>query len=304
MREQSVSFHCRGARLAGLWRGPADAPDPVPAVVHGPGWMGLKDASHYRPVHAALVERGIGAFVFDYRGFGGSEGDPTAFSPIEQMRDLTAATSYLETRDDVDADRLGVYGLGATGGGHAVVLAGTDDRIRAAVAHNPIADGGRWLRGMRPEHAWATFLDRLAEDRRRRARDGEGELVDPQADVLIPIPERAAIGFKSDVDHAIPHRIRLDGVDELLAYRPVDHVGRRRFALMVVGVEGDTNTPFEHCAALFDAATGPRKLVRQRHTTHYAALRDYEHVVPGMIAEWFAEHLVAADIETTTGGAA
>lgn len=263
--------------------------------------MGLKDAVHYRPMHEALAERGIGSFVFDYRGFGDSEGDPQGFSPVEQLRDLAAATSYLETRDDVDSDRLGVYGLGATGGGHAVVLAGTDARIRVAVAHNPIADGAQWLRGMRPEHAWATFLARLADDRRRRARDGAGELVDPQADVLVPIPERAAIGFKSDVNHAIPSQIRLEGVDELVAYRPIDHVGRRPFALMVVGVEGDTNTPFEHCEALFAAATGPRKIVKQRHTTHYAALGDYEHVVPGMIADWFVEHLVAVDIETRTG---
>lgn len=298
LREEAVEFFSCGHRLAGLWRTPSEVSGPLRAVVQGPGWMGAKEGDHYLPVHRALTDAGFGVLIFDYRGMGGSEGDPTWFSPLEQLRDLRSALNYLETREDVDADRLSIYGRAATGAAHAIILGAMDTRVRAVVAQNPIADGGRWLRGMRREYEWLEFQQRLAKDRALRATSGDGELVDPFGDVVIPLPERAELNFKKEVNHLIPRGIRLEGVDELLSYRPVDFVGLRPFPLLLIGVEHDANTPLDHCRALFEQARGPKRLLVQRHTSHYAAGRDYAHVIPQCIAEWFDEHATAADVDS------
>ena len=52
-----------------------------PAVARGPGWRGLRAASLPTPYHEALLAAGIAVLVFDYRGFGDSEGDATFLDP-------------------------------------------------------------------------------------------------------------------------------------------------------------------------------------------------------------------------------
>jgi len=54
--------------------------------------------------------------VFDYRGFGDSEGEPGIILPMRQAQDLRNAIPYLETRPEVDPDRIGMFGSGGTGG--------------------------------------------------------------------------------------------------------------------------------------------------------------------------------------------
>ncbi len=43
MHETEVAFFSEGVELKGLLRSPAGVTDPVPAIVQGPGWLGLKD---------------------------------------------------------------------------------------------------------------------------------------------------------------------------------------------------------------------------------------------------------------------
>ena len=100
-----------------------------------------------RRPHEALTAAGFGVLIFDYRGFGGSEGEGTV-SPHRQLQDLRNAVTYLETRDDVDADAIGTFGSGGTGGGNAILLAAADSRVRAAVSQLPVADGADWLHRM------------------------------------------------------------------------------------------------------------------------------------------------------------
>ena len=50
-------------------------------------------------------------------------------SPHRQLQDLDNAVTYLETRDDVDADAIGIFGSGGTGGGNAILLAAADAAV-------------------------------------------------------------------------------------------------------------------------------------------------------------------------------
>ena len=246
MRTHDVHFYSEGARVAGLWRTPDRFDGRRRAIVQGPGWLGLKDAQLYLRYHEALTAAGFVVLIFDYRGFGDSEGEPTV-SPYRQLQDLRNAVTYLETRDDVDPDALGVFGSGSTGAGNAVLLAATDRRVRAAVSQLPVADGGDWLRRV-----------------------------------------------KADVDSRVPLQIPLAAADEILEYRPLAAAQSLTTPLLVIAVEHDTTTPADHAIALYEAAKGPRELIIQRHTSHYASYDANGDAIAARIVEWFDRHLTPA----------
>jgi dipeptidyl aminopeptidase/acylaminoacyl peptidase len=297
VRTEDVTFYSEGARIAAFWRTPDTVDGPVPAIIQGPGWLGLRDAKLYVRYHEALTAAGFGVLVLDYRGFGDSEGDRSAISFRGQLQDLRNGVSYLAGRPDVRPDAIGVFGSGGTGGGNAVLLAAADARIRAAVSQLPVADGADWLHRMRSEHEWLSFLAMLDQDRRDRAATGKGRLVHPREEIMVPTPERRATSIKGDVDDRIPSAISLAAADEILDYRPIDAARDLRTPLMVIAVEGDATTPTDHAQRLYEAAAGPRALLMQRNTTHYAAYDKYWELVTPRIVAWFTEHLVAGDVE-------
>jgi uncharacterized protein len=303
MQTTAVEFFSEGERISALWRTPDGAAGPLRAIVQGPGWLGLKDAKLYVRYHEALTAAGFGVLVIDYRGFGDS-GGPRELSPRRQLEDLVNAVTYLTTREDVDADAIGTFGTGGTGGGNAILLADADPRVRAVVSQVPVADGRDWLHRMRSESDWLAFLAALDEDRRRRVVTGEGRRVHPREEIMVPTAERRSTNVKADVDGRIPSDVSLAAADEILAYRPVDAAARLTTPLMVIGVEGDATTPTDHAVALYDAARGPRRLVMQRHTTHYAAYDRYWTTVTPLIVRWFDRHLRIAGVMVTSGDGA
>jgi len=301
MQTTPIEFFSEGEPISGLWRTPdAAAEGPLRAIVQGPGWLGLKDAGLYVRYHEALVEAGFGVLVFDYRGFGDS-GGARELSPRRQLEDLVNAVTYLTTRDDVDADAIGAFGTGGTGGGNAILLADADPRVRAVVSQVPVADGADWLHRMRSESDWLAFLAELEEDRRRRVLTGEGRRVHPREEIMVPTAERRTTKVKADVDDRIPTDVQLAAADEILAYRPIDAARRLKTPLLVIGVEGDATTPTDHAVALYEAARGPRRLVMQRHTTHYAAYDRYWTTVTPLIVEWLDRYVRRAGVLVTSG---
>jgi dipeptidyl aminopeptidase/acylaminoacyl peptidase len=297
LHEEEVSFYSEGSRIAATWRTPDQVNGPLPAIIQGPGWLGLRSAKLYVRYHEALTAAGFGVLVLDYRGFGDSEGDRANLSFRGQLNDLRNGVSYLTSRADVRGDGVGVFGSGGTGGGNAVLLAAADPRVRVAVSQLPVADGADWLHRMRSEHEWLSFLAMLEEDRRDRATTGKGRLVHPREEIMVPTPERRATTVKADVDDRIPTAVSLAAADEILEYRPLDAARGLRTPLMVIGVEGDATTPTDHARAIYEATAGPRALVMQRNTTHYAAYDKYWEIVTPRIVAWFQQHLVAGDVE-------
>lgn len=296
MKTEEVHFFSEGARLSGLWRTPDDGTGPYRAIVQGPGWLGLKDAKLYVRYHEALTAAGFGVLVFDYRGFGDSEGPQDVISPPGQLRDLINAVTYLTTRDDVVADAIGVFGTGGTGGGNAVLLAGADPRVRAAVSQVPVADGRDWLHRMRQEHEWLAYLADLDADRRERAKTGKGRLVHPREEIMIPTPERKTTTVKADVDDRIPSAVSLRSADEIMEYQPIVAATGLTTPLLVIAVEDDATTPTDHAERLYEAAAGPKQFILQRHTTHYAAYDRYWTQVTPRIVDWLDTYVQPASV--------
>jgi len=71
-----------------------------------------------------LVARGFNVFVFDYRGYGASEGAP---SPAGCFADSNAAIDYVRARPDVNPARLLIFAQ-SLGGNNAIAAVGAGNR--------------------------------------------------------------------------------------------------------------------------------------------------------------------------------
>ncbi|HET7565505.1 MAG TPA: alpha/beta fold hydrolase [Gemmatimonadaceae bacterium] len=144
----TIPDHALGARVPAVvmitGSGPQDRDESTPAI---PGWK------PFRQITDTLGRRGIAVLRLDDRGVGGSDAGPSGATSADFADDIRAALSYLRTRPDIDAKRLGLIGhsegamiapmIGATDPSlHAIVLiAGTsrtgrevsDEQVREAI---------------------------------------------------------------------------------------------------------------------------------------------------------------------------
>jgi len=79
-----------------------------------------------------MVYHGYNAFLFDFRAHGESEGSSCSLGLYEQS-DLKAALDCLTKRDDIDPERIGIFGF-SLGGAIALMAAANDKRIAAVLS--------------------------------------------------------------------------------------------------------------------------------------------------------------------------
>lgn len=258
---QKVSFFSSGYRLDGLLYLPRDlAPGERRAgVVLCVGYTYLK--SMVMPdIAKVLTAAGYIALVFDYRGFGDSEGPRWRLIPDEQVSDARAALTFLADHPQVDAARLAVIGL-SLGGSNAVAAGARDPRVGAVIAIESMGDGERWLRSLRRHWEWQEFLERLARDRSERVRTGTSARVDPLEIVLADPDSRA---FLEAVPREFPQmqcELPLETADALIEFRPeavVEHIAPR--PVLFIHGDADRLVPADESRHMFARAGQGRRL--------------------------------------------
>ena len=91
------------------------------------------DAKLYERYHRSFTEAGYAVLVFDYRGFGDSEGERGLILPMWQA-EVRNGITYMQTRSEVDPNRIGLFGLGGTGGALPIYVAAVDHRVKCVVS--------------------------------------------------------------------------------------------------------------------------------------------------------------------------
>ena len=298
MRQETVGFYSEGARLKGLLRLPDEGSGPWPGIVQGPGWLGLHDAKLYERYHRSFTAAGYAVLVFDYRGFGDSEGERGLLLPMRQAEDIRNAITYLQTRPEADPRRIGLFGSGGTGGANPIYVGAVDRRVKCVVSNYAFASGKDWLRSMRREYEWLELLKRVETDRKKRVLEGQSEMVSPREELMVATPERKQTTVKKDVDSRIPELVPLRCAEAIMEFAPEDYVARLSpTAILFISTEADAVTPEDQTFRLYEKAGQPKKLILQKETSHYKAYDDYFDQVTPQIVDWYNRYLKYEKVE-------
>jgi hypothetical protein len=239
-----------------------------------------------------LVSKGYAVMRFDYRGFGESEGPECRLIPQEQVEDIRNAITFIQQQDEVDEERIGLWGP-SSGGANVSYTAGVDTRVKCMVSLSGMGDMGRWLQAIRRYWEWKDFLKILEDDRAQRVLTGESRRVITSEIVLpvsssgmdtLPVPKNPA---------AQKNELSLESAEAMVHYRPesvVDRISPR--AAMWIYTAEDTVVPIEESQSMYQNAREPKKLVTIKGLKHYELYHGpgFEQVMTNS-TEWFDTYL-------------
>lgn len=294
IERKPVTFFSEGSRLAAELYLPSGlrAGERRPAVIPLSGYQGLMALQPARFARA-LTPLGYVCLVFDYRGFGRSEGQPGRLVPQEQCEDVRAAISFLETVPEVDPGAISLVGW-ALGGGVAIVTAADDLRVRCVVAVNAIGDGERSIRFMHDDASFQELLGRIRADRRRRALEGRSELVDPFEIVRLDSVTKGYVDAELYPEPGFGTKVSLESADFLMRFRPSSVVERiaPRPLLLIHGRENTLHS-VDESHDLHAHAREPKRLVLLERSGHTEWMLD-DHPTFRFVVELVHEFIVTS----------
>ncbi|GAB1340340.1 alpha/beta hydrolase [Streptomyces sp. E-15] len=304
MARTNVTFHSAGIEIAAHLHTPdTPASGPRPALVVGHPGTGVKEQTSGTYARR-MAERGFVALAFDAAHQGASGGLPRGLEdPAQRVEDFKAAVSYLTTRPEVDAERIGLLGICASGG-YSLAAAGGDHRVRA-VATVSTADPSRQFRlgadGTQDPAVFQSLLDSAARARTAAAR---GE--DPGAMAVFPptAEQAAALGGEHGAEGFEYYRTPRGGHERsarFLAWESVDRLAGYDafFAVPLIGprpllqIIGERAVTAWMAVEAHQRATGPSEVHRIAGASHVDLYDKEEYVGPAVdrLADFFATHL-------------
>ena len=257
----------------------------LPTIIMCHGWGGV--AERLRPDAIVFARAGYFVVVFDYRGWGASEGrvvltkplvrgkpgEPVTaevkeirevVDPLDQTTDLLNAIHWVHGEKQCDVKRIGLWGSSYSGG-HVVYAAERDPRVKATVSQVPALDS-RWV-------LLGPGRKQSLEEATKRAR---GEIGYPQ-------PGAVTIGNL----RGAPIRERL------MNYAPVEDADKAPGCAMLFIIAGKEELfdNRDHGIKAHERAKGPKKLITIPNITHYGIYSEAREQARKEAVAWFDEHL-------------
>jgi hypothetical protein len=294
---QDIEFDAEGVTLRGWLYRDDGAGGPVPTIVMAHGFSAVKEMYLDR-FGEAFAAGGLGALVFDNRNFGASDGEPRQeIDPWAQVRDYRHAITYAQTRPEVDADRIGVWGTSYSGG-HALVVGAIDKRVKCVVAQVPLVSGFRNIQPLVRQDFIAPNRAAMDADRAARYRGEPPAMVavvdpDPMATSALPTPDSWEWFSETGKRRAPAWRneVTLRTVEMLMEYEPSAYLERiSPTPLLMVVAALDHLTPTDLALEAYQRAREPKNLVLLPGA-HFDAYVEAFDAASGAARDWFLEHL-------------
>lgn len=294
--KHDVSFLAEGGIELSAWLYlPEGMNAKCPAVTMAHGY-GVTKHHGLEPTAEKFAKAGFVVLLHDHRGFGASGGEPRQdVNPWQQVTDWRRAISYLESRPEVDADRIGLWGT-SYAGGHAIVLGATDRRLKAVVAQVPTIDGhAAGQRRVSPERV-AGLEALFEEDERAQLR---GEPPTYQTIVSADANENASYHsddsvsfFLQDIPSGIwENKVTLRSTRWARMYHPGLFVERvSPTPLLMVVAQKDTTAATDLALSAYERALEPKRLVIIEGGHYGPYIERLEDALEPAVA-WFREHL-------------
>jgi len=290
---EELRFASDGEECAAtLYRPAASAEAAVPCVVMANGAnLTRRDGP---PLYAErFAAAGFAALTFDFRHVGDSGGEPRQLVDYRRQRpDFAAALAFARTLEGIDPDRIAAWGF-SLGGGIALLAAADDQRLAAAVALCPVADGlALALAGDPTVGARLMF----AGVRERIGRDAvRVPVVGPPGSVAVLNKPDSLPGFEdiTAADSAWRNEMCSGPFLRVGLFRPVRVARRVRCPLMVCLGERDETVPLRPIVRA--ARRAPSGELHRYPIDHFDAFRadeGFEEVAADQEA-FLARHLAA-----------
>jgi hypothetical protein len=301
MTRRDIEFNAEGTTLRG-WFYPAGGAregtaGTAPAVVMAHGFSAVKEM-YLDKFAEVFAEAGLNVLVFDNRCFGASDGEPRQeIDPWTQVRDYRHAITYASTLPEVDPARIGIWGSSYSGG-HVLVVAAIDRRVKAVVSQVPLVSGHDSLRALVRSDFIAGLREQFDADRAARFRGEPPAMVpvvdeDPLAPSALPTPDswQWFIETGKNLAPAWRNEVTLRSVEMFTEYEPVSYLPYiSPTPLLMLVAFGDHLVPSELATAAFEHAHEPKRLI-VLPGGHFDAYVAGFAASSGSARDWFVQHL-------------
>lgn len=305
---QDVSFNVKKTTLRGwLYKPLLSSQQKAPAIVMTHGYSCVKEL--YLDKYAELfAQTGFVVLVYDHRNFGESDGEPRQeLDPWQQVNDYREAITFIQTQPFVDANKIGIWGT-SYAGGHVLVVAAIDKRVKCVVSQIPIINGWRTLLRLIQPDQWDTLRDDFNTDRLNRFHGNPHKIIpvvfDPDSVNMESHTNRDAWDFFSSKN--VPenekwrfrnwrNEITLRSLEMCSEYEPGSYIERIAPTplLMMVGTN-DILTPTDEAIIAFNKAGEIKKLQLFRGG-HFSAYIEQFELTAKSACDWFVEYLLARE---------
>lgn len=304
MSTREIEFQSGGETVRGDLLLP-EGDGPFPTIIMAGGWCYVKELR--MPQYAAeFVKRGFAALIFDYRRMGASDGEPRQhIEPWDQIEDYKNAITFAEGLPEVDATRIGVWGISYSGG-HVTILGAVDPRIKCIVANVPVIDGYETMWRVHGSERFRLLQDLVLQDRRNRLESGEhgymgmsGTPQSPTDDLTVwPFDEvrEVFVELKATQAPRHEHRNTIMSAERLMEYNAAPYAPRLiNKPVMYIVANADDITMWDQEIAAFDSIPSPTKelvvLPATDHMTLYSNVTALDFAAKAA-ASYFEKHLV------------
>ena len=243
---------------------------------------------------------GFATLVFDYRYWGESTGEPRFHvSPMEFRADIRSALDFLTARPEVDAKRIGGWGV-SMGGQHMLFLATWEPRFKAivgtAIGIEPPVEGPP----LSAEAAKAKYDELVAAARAERAgravtgiKTLQAWCPQPQAGCVLPVKE-AFDWYEHARQTFAPtfeNKMSSTSMQNMMADSSAFAVHLARVPILIIQPDRDV-VPVESILFYFKRIPGPKRLIIPGglHTSTYVGGENFDLAASEAIA-WFKKYL-------------
>jgi acetyl esterase/lipase len=212
------------------------------------------------------------------------------------VRGYRDAITYASTLDGIAPDRIGIWGTSLSGG-HVLVVAAVDWRVRAVVSQVPASNIHDTQRRLIPAYAWNNLMSGLQADREDRYPDKPSAIIpvasaDPSAPCALPgIETYEWLMRNAATAPAWRNEITVASLDMLMEYTPEAFIARiAPTPLFMTLADGDTLTPTEIQLETYQRALEPKQL-QMLHGPHHTVYEDSFNEASRAQTEFLLRHL-------------
>jgi fermentation-respiration switch protein FrsA (DUF1100 family) len=294
---KAVTFSSEGLKCCGLLYLPegGEQKKQFPAVIMAHGLSGVKEQA-LPQVAEKFADAGFVTFIFDYRFFGDSEGEPrNQVFPLEMVEDYRNALTWVSELPNVDPKRIGIWGTSLSGG-IALYTTTFDKRVKAVVVQVP-AIFNPVIRFTRSPDAWVNDSNLISQDRIERFRTGTINYIKI---VALPgqqcvLPGKEAYDFFMSTKEVAPNWRNQMTVESIEKMREFDVISSIELLsptpVMFIPAENDGLISIESISAVYEKVSEPKFMV-PLPITHFEIYRDpWLSKAADLAIDWYRKYL-------------